>query len=217
MLSRHSSSQPIKTFSLNCGGSSFSDSDQHLFDAWVEAAKRRCVEEFHLSMNNYTLTAIIFSSETLVVMKLEELKIAGDNLHVDLPSLKILHLKFVGFENRSVLKKLLNACPVLEDLNTFLIVYLKDDKNNTTEGFKPLSKCVRADIDSSHVPFDVFYNVKCLHIMNTERDQMYHIEDIFKGIPVFQNLILLSLCLLFNDFYLGWDGIVKLLRHCPKL
>jgi hypothetical protein len=96
---------------------------------------------------------------------------------------------------------------------------MKDDKNNTTEGFKvkPLSKLVRADINSSHVPFDVFYNVKCLHIMNTERDQMYHIEDIFKGIPVFQNLILLSLCLLFNYFYLGWDGIVKLLRHCPKL
>jgi len=28
-----------------------------------------------------------------------------DNLHVDLPSLKILHLEFVRFENRSVLKK----------------------------------------------------------------------------------------------------------------
>jgi len=99
---------------------------------------------------------------------------------------------------------------------------MKGDENNTAEGFKPLSKLVRADINSSNVPCDVFYNVEFLHIRDynypsPERDQMYHIEDIFKGTPVFQNLIHLRLCLLFTDIYLGWDGIVKLLRHCPKL
>ncbi|CAJ2652262.1 unnamed protein product [Trifolium pratense] len=40
-------------------------------------------------------------------------------------------------------------------------------------------------------------------------------DDFFKRIPVFQNLIHVEL--FFAAFFHGWDGIVDFLQHCPKL
>jgi len=63
-------------------------------------------------------------------------------------------------------------------------------KNSEAEEFKSLflSKLVRADISSIDVPFNVVSNVKFLRLIR-EPSMHMNVEDIFKVIPVFKNLI----------------------------
>jgi len=68
--------------------------------------------EFHLAVFNYTMKPIIFTSKTLVVLKLEWLKVESGKLCFDLPSLKTLFLKHVDFEYQNHFIKLLSACPI---------------------------------------------------------------------------------------------------------
>ncbi|AES97686.1 F-box/RNI/FBD-like domain protein [Medicago truncatula] len=92
---------------------------QKSLHAWVEAAKQRYVEEFNLIAHYTRLNPIIFTSQTLFVLKLEWLHVENYNFYVDLPSLKILGLKYVCCENQNDFIKLLNACPILQDLHIF--------------------------------------------------------------------------------------------------
>lgn len=81
--------QPIKTFRLTCrrgySYTLFIHGDHCIFNTWVEAAKRRCVEDFHLTINYSILTPNIFTFQTLVVLKLERVRVASDRFCVDLP------------------------------------------------------------------------------------------------------------------------------------
>jgi hypothetical protein len=160
------------------------------------------------------LNPTIFTSNTLVVLKLRLLRVETENLCVDLPSLKTLELKHVCFEFQDDIKKLLNASPNLQDLHTSYPIYLRREKNE----FKSLilSKLVRADINSTDVPFDAISNVEFLRLLMAQ-DPISHrnIENFFERIPVFQNLIRVELW--FAGFFHGWDGIVDFLQHCPKL
>ncbi|AES97664.1 putative F-box domain, FBD domain, leucine-rich repeat domain, L domain-containing protein [Medicago truncatula] len=205
MLSPSATNQPIKTFHFIL--SRGYEVDRQSFDAWVEAAKHRQVEKFHLTLNDVTLSTTIFISKTLVDLKLERLKVETDNLCVDLPSLKTLHLGHVSFHNRNDFMKLLNACPILLDLVTSLSTYTRHDTHNEGDEVKSffLSKLVRAHIYSTDIPFNLISNVEYLCIVDSP----------FKGIPVFQNLIHIGLW--FNHFFHGWDGVVDLLKNCPKL
>ncbi|RHN56047.1 putative F-box domain, leucine-rich repeat domain, L domain-containing protein [Medicago truncatula] len=179
MLSPREPNHPIKTFYINCRFG-FCKNGSRIFSAWVEAANQRSVEEFHLS-NSITLklNPTIFTSKTLVVLKLERLVVKAENLCVDLPSLKILSLKEICFTYNKDIMKLLNGCPVLEDLHTFGREYTRFVEDNAAEGFKPLSKLVRADISSYDVPFHAIKNVEFLSI---------HVapENIFKTIHCFK-------------------------------
>ncbi|AES72808.1 putative F-box domain-containing protein [Medicago truncatula] len=90
MLSPRVSNQTIKTFSLNCCFllRKFNSPSPSNVSAWVEAAapKLRHVEKFVLILKySITLNPIILISRTLVILKLEQLKIQSDNLCVDLP------------------------------------------------------------------------------------------------------------------------------------
>jgi hypothetical protein len=207
MLCPHATNQPIKTFYLKL--SRFYEVEhQSFFYAWLEAAKQRRVEEFHLLLDNVTLKNLtIFTSRTLVVVKLESLKVEGENLCVNLPNLKTLHLREICFETRNNFMKLLKACPILQDLRTSFVTYTRHDENNNVEEFKSLflSKLVRACICSTDIQFNLISNVNSLLIMNIP----------LKGIPVFQNLIHIQLW--FIDFFYGWDGVVDFLKNCPKL
>jgi len=114
MLSPCVTNQHFKAFGLNC------DSRIHVvyrqsIEAWVEAAKQRYVEELHIFFTNITLNPTIFTSHTLVVLKLARLQLEAENLCVRLPSLKTLYLEFVCFEKQNDVVKLLNACPNLQD------------------------------------------------------------------------------------------------------
>ncbi|KAK2430428.1 F-box/FBD/LRR-repeat protein [Trifolium repens] len=84
MLSPHVTNQSLKTFRLKfrCEPS---DSD---FYAWIEAAKRRRIEELQLESKYFysTLNPTFLISQTLVVLKLESrispaLSQASDSLH----------------------------------------------------------------------------------------------------------------------------------------
>jgi len=190
MLSPHATNQPIKKFHLKLYR--FYEVDHQSFYAWVEAAKQRCVEEFLL--DNVTLKNLtIFTSRTLVVVKLESLKVEGENLCVDLPNLKTLRLRCVCFETQNNFIKILKACPILHDLHASFLRYTRHDENNKLEGINSLflSKLVRAYICSTNTPFNLISNVE------------------------FRNLIHIRLW--FFDFFRGWSGVVDLLKNCPKL
>ena len=206
VLSPSAINKSINTFSLTFISRSY-DVDNQRFHAWVEAAKQRHVKEFHLFMNNVTLNPTIFTSQTLVVLKLERLKVEAETLIVDFPSLKTLHLRFVRFQNKNDFMKLLNACPILEDLHTSHPRYVE---NNEVEEFKTLflSKLVRADIGPIDVPFNAISKVEFLRID-------YEQKATLTSIPVFRNLIHIEL--LFYHFFLGWDSVIELLQLCPKL
>ncbi|MCI30551.1 F-box/LRR-repeat protein, partial [Trifolium medium] len=53
----------LKTFSFKCRFW-FNDDNRRSFDAWLEAAKRRRIEEFHILLNNVTMNSNIFISQT---------------------------------------------------------------------------------------------------------------------------------------------------------
>lgn len=119
MLSPCARNQPIKIFGLKCRPRIYDVNLQKSLHAWVEAAKQRYVEEFNLIAHYTRLNPIIFTSQTLFVLKLEWLHVENYNFYVDLPSLKILGLKYVCCENQNDFIKLLNACPILQDLHIF--------------------------------------------------------------------------------------------------
>jgi hypothetical protein len=217
MLSPHVTNQFIlKTFCLKCR---FRNSDAD-FNSWIEAAKQRRIEEFHFILNNVTLNhPTFFISQTLVVLKLERLLLKYEIFCADLPLLKTLHLKRVRFEYQNDIIKLLNASPNLEDL---LASYVTSEKNIEAEEVKSLflSKLVRADIRANirsiHVPFNAIYNFEYLRLLRIQTSSFeMNTEEIFKRIPLFQNLIHAELW--FYGFFHGWEGIVEFLRHCPKL
>ncbi|KEH15322.1 F-box/RNI/FBD-like domain protein [Medicago truncatula] len=58
------------------------------------------------------------------------------------------------------------------------------------------------------VPCNVVSNVEFLCIADAQKANL-------TSIPVFPNLIHIKLW--FYDFFHGWDGILQLLQHCPKL
>lgn len=212
-LSPRVANQPIKVFGLNCD-SRIHDVYRQSIEVWVEAAKQCYVEELHMFFTNIniTLNPTIFTSHTLAVLKLERLQLEAENLCVHLPSLKTLYLEFVRFEKQNDVMKLLNVCPNLQDLHISHPIYMRHNENSEAEEFKSLflSKLVRADIGSIDVPFNVVSNVKFLRLTREPSMQM-NVEDIFKVIPVFKNLIEIEL------WFYGWDGAVELLQHCPKL
>ncbi|GAU44402.1 hypothetical protein TSUD_246280 [Trifolium subterraneum] len=104
------------------------------------------VGTFHNNM--IPLWPNIFVFPTLVVLKLTKLNVI-DNISVDLPSLKTLHLILVYFKNKDNFNKLLNGCPILEDLQTHIFYveqfhYIEEQVEGVW--LKTLSKLVRANI-----------------------------------------------------------------------
>jgi hypothetical protein len=111
------------------------------------------------------LQIVIFVFPTLVILKLNRLSVFG-NISVDLPSLKTLHLSEVYFKNKDNLNKLLNGCPILQDLHIDHIYYVGIEYYIEAEiKLKFFSKLMRANIDASHdVPFTAIYNVHFLQL-----------------------------------------------------
>jgi hypothetical protein len=198
MLSPLSANTALKKFSLDCDY--YLGYDNHI-RLWLEAAKQRRVEEFHLSfgLDSIRVNANIFISQTLVVLKLEKLRITSDTSCVHLPSLKTLHLKLVSFDNQNECINFLSACPNLKDLH----VEVSCTRHYGNYALREWT------IDYM---FDVVKNVQFLSIACNPGNQ----QCSFKNIPVFQNLIHIELwfrcCLC-----LYWDDVAELLRHCPKL
>ncbi|XP_039682825.1 putative F-box/LRR-repeat protein At5g41840 [Medicago truncatula] len=213
MFSPLSTNQPLKSFRLNCLSGRNDKRDCDIFNAWLEAAKQRHVEELHLNLYFQTLNPIIFISQTLVHLKLEFIQLAIDTSCVDLPSLKTLHLKSVHFTNRNDYINFLSACPILEDLHAKSI-YIQNANIAQEEGFKSLTfpRLVRVNINSTGDPFYGIDNVDLLFTVSGSIAQ----DTIFKVIPLFPNLVHIELVFCRRSLHC-WDGVLQLLRHCPKL
>jgi len=188
--------------------------DCHVFNTWLEAANQRRVEELHLNMFCHLLNPIILSFRTLVVLKLERLYFGYDSSCVDLPLLKTLDLNYVYFQYGNSYINFISACPNLEDLHTRQIctktIHTRDVNNAPEEKSKSLilSRLVRACVDSMDDLFNGIDNVKFLQLF-------IYCKASFKVIPVLPNLIHINL--LFDGLLYGWDNVVKLLCHSPKL
>jgi len=124
MLSPLSTNQRLKKFRLsyfigfiksleNCKG----DCHLEVFKACLEAAKRRGVEDLHLSLSYHTFKPTIFISQTVVVLRHVMLYIASDTSSVDLPSLKALDLRYVFLKNRNDYLNFLSGCRIIQDLH----------------------------------------------------------------------------------------------------
>lgn len=106
------------------------------------------------------LPTSVVNCKTLVVLKLQYL-IIKNGPSVDLPSLKILHLKDIEFSEHRKFGELLFRCPNLEDL----VARNLNFKSFEVEGWLyTLPKLVRADIGKVDVPLVLVSNVKFLRI-----------------------------------------------------
>ncbi|CAJ2652675.1 unnamed protein product [Trifolium pratense] len=199
--------QLIKTFHLNC-----SSIHPNSFNLWIKTAKLHPLEYLHListfNNNGITLWPSIFIFPSLVVLKLTKLKVV-DNISVDLPSLKTLHLIHVVFKNKDNFNKLLNECPILEDLQTYDVYYIEEQGEGVR--LKTLPKLMRANIDTYDVPIKAIHNVHFLKIKMTGMSLQPKIHSYCRDFLVLQNLIHLELC------YYNMDDVVKVLQNCPKL
>jgi len=195
MLSPLSTNQPIKKFCFKCQFRYHQKNIKLNVAKWLEAAIKRHVEEIHLTLPSHTFKPDHFVSQTLVVLKLESVYVAKDTSCVHLPSLKTLSLTSVSFENQNDYINFLYACPILEDWHAEPIYFMeRDEKNASKEGLKflTLPKLVRASIRIIDGLFNFINNVKFLNLIS--------IKLMFPSYP-----------------YICWDGVVQLLRHCPKL
>ncbi|KAK8643917.1 hypothetical protein V6N13_013194 [Hibiscus sabdariffa] len=95
--------------------------DSHVL-GWISAPLWRGVKEIDLVFGRWSSyfpmlpTALLFTSMTLVRLKLEFPYVMVVPIHVCLPCLKTLVLQLIKFEDDGSVKRLLSSCPVLEDL-----------------------------------------------------------------------------------------------------
>ncbi|KAK8643908.1 hypothetical protein V6N13_013185 [Hibiscus sabdariffa] len=96
--------------------------DSHVC-GWISAPLWRGVKEIDLDFGRwpsyFTMlpTAMLFTSKTLVRLKLKFPDVMVVPIHVCLPCLKTLVLESVEFEDGGSVERLLSSCPVLEDLS----------------------------------------------------------------------------------------------------
>jgi len=104
------------------------------------------------------LPSAVFSCKTLVVLKLSTISLKNISL-VDLPLLKILHLKST-FKCED-LQRFLSGCPNVEDLEVGSGLTQRSAAN-TAEKFKKLPKLIRANLHTHLVSLEFVKNVEVL-------------------------------------------------------
>ncbi|KAM7472587.1 hypothetical protein LguiA_010770 [Lonicera macranthoides] len=112
----------MRKFRLKCKCVA-SHGNLHIND-WISTAIDRGVEELDIKINSFyspvlkdLLPLTLFNCNTLAVLKLDgRFKLNLSTPSVGLPSLKILHLHRVKYEDEECVRKLFRSCPVLEDL-----------------------------------------------------------------------------------------------------
>ncbi|XP_057436336.1 putative FBD-associated F-box protein At5g56440 [Lotus japonicus] len=213
LLSPRVHHHPIETLSIVCHSKLCKDRSRFNTDEWIEAAKRRRIKNLQLSTwTSYLhLRPSVFTSQTLVVLKLIDIVMDHGVGSIDLPSLTTLHLIHILFRQRDDVKKILNGCPIVEDLT---VLPPNFEVGYTTEGFKTLPKVVKAHINVFEVPFNAIPNVEFLHIKMERGEEAKYINSCFRKMPVFRNLINLQLTYV---RFPGWVGVMEVLPYCPKL
>ncbi|XP_045831574.1 putative FBD-associated F-box protein At3g50710 [Trifolium pratense] len=174
------------------------------FDRWIETIKRHPVENLQISFS-ILLPSSIFRFSTLVVLKLLKVTISVDNISVNLPSLKTLHLFLVYFKNRDNFNNVLNGCPILEDFKTDIY----NRSRGYTDNLKILSNLITTNIWTYILDVPICKAIQNVHFLILDINRFNHTD-----FPIFRNLIQLELSV---TNLKRLDDVVELLRHCPKL
>ncbi|ESW24028.1 hypothetical protein PHAVU_004G096100 [Phaseolus vulgaris] len=162
------------------------------------------LEHLHINLDWVVeLPSTVFTCKTLVVLEL--IMPPKKFSFVDLPLLKILHLRYVPSFECEDLQRFLSGCPNLEDLEVGSSLAEKS-ASNTAEKFHKLPKLIRANIHTDLVSLGFVKNVEVL-----VTDRIYK-EDL--GFD-FQNLLQLELTRL--ELSTKWFEVLESLKHCPKL
>ncbi|XP_068501353.1 F-box/FBD/LRR-repeat protein At5g22660-like [Phaseolus vulgaris] len=194
--------QPLHRLRFTC--SNFFDFDG--VDRCIETALRRSGRLEHLDINlewTVYLPFAVFFCQTLVVLKLA---IITPNFFpfVDLPLLKILHLKSARFFKCEDLQRFLSGCPNIEDLEVGSGLTRKPAANSAVK-FQKLPKLIRANIHTHLIPLEFVKNVEVL-----VTDRIYKDDLVFD----LHNLLQLEL----TRFNLKCSDILQqFLSGCPNL
>jgi hypothetical protein len=116
-----------------------------------------------------SLPTFVLTTKTLSVLKLKRVKLTlNENVVVDLPSLKLLHLKYVYFTDYQRIIKLLSACPILQEFKAKQLILKKLLRLNHSlpigRDVLSLSNLVRANVSSARIELDWLHNAHHLRI-----------------------------------------------------
>ncbi|XP_024634760.1 F-box/FBD/LRR-repeat protein At5g56420 [Medicago truncatula] len=157
-----------------------------------------------------TLPSLVLTNKTLTVLKLKRVTLNEEVPFVDLPSLKVLHLKSVSYTYSDYILKLLSVCPILEELEAKDVILTALCKViRTAREVLNLSNLVRANISKGSIEFDWLYNVSHLRIRETSPCYLH---------GMFHNLTHLELILDFCELAsFKWNWLMEQFQYFPKL
>ncbi|KAF1862911.1 hypothetical protein Lal_00009291 [Lupinus albus] len=209
---------PLKRFCLKLNGPIY-DADSFDISTWVNGAIQRRLEYLDLSLSlsldiNFPLGNIIHGSKTLVVLKLNKLKV--DNVFIDgFPCLKTMHLDNVVFKQHKHLMHLLSGCPNLEELHAIKPVtedgYTFNADNEDFE-FQSLHNLALVTLSMADcIPMECIPQVKFLSFK--EDFSFFQASPDYKFTCMFRNLSFLKFIV--KVYNMNW--FLQVLQHCPNL
>ncbi|XP_014522986.1 F-box/LRR-repeat protein At4g14103-like [Vigna radiata var. radiata] len=191
--------QPLHRFRLRCYPSmDITESIKTRIQTTLSGSCSVQILDLYIHPKDFFLPSMVFSFKTLVTLKLKFI-IVEDMSFVDLPLLKILHLKYVYSLVEIDLSQIISGCPNLEKLK------VSDLACEAKGKIIRLSKLVRASIDKLFLPLEIFKEVEVLKLNWIFQPNIYLNFD-------FNNLVQLQLTVA-----LDWLLVLKMLNHCSKL
>ncbi|KAK4268310.1 hypothetical protein QN277_024985 [Acacia crassicarpa] len=183
-------------------------------NVWVNALANYKLTylELHFRRQVIRLPSSLFVCNTVSILKLTGFGVVNLST-VDLPSLKVLHLKDVKFSNSECMSRLLSNCLHLEELVLKGSLISDEVSFQDRLSFYSWAKHIArfeqllfADVPAYIFPMNVFSNVQFMRL----REMLWYTRD---DIPTFHNLIHLQID---NFSCIDWS-IVRLLQGFPKL
>ncbi|XP_014499472.1 F-box protein At4g09920-like [Vigna radiata var. radiata] len=191
--------QPFHRFRLRCYPSM--DITKSIKTRIQTALRGSCsvqILDLYCHPKDFVIPSVVFSFKTLVTLKLKWLTVE-DMSFVDLPLLKILHLKYIFSLVEIDLSHIFSGCPNLEKLKVSNLACEAKAK------IIRLPKLVKASIYKLLLPLEIFKEVEVLKLDWIFQPNLYLNFD-------FHNLVQLQLTVA-----LDWLLVLKVLNHCPKL
>ncbi|GAU44400.1 hypothetical protein TSUD_246260 [Trifolium subterraneum] len=108
--------------------------------------------------------------------------------------------------------KLLNGCPILEDLQTR--IYYTEEQGEGVR-LNTLSKLMRANISTIDVPIKAIHNVHFLQLKMLGMPLEPKINSYYSDFLLLESLVQLELR--FYNMQYHWDDVVNVLLNCTKL
>ncbi|GAU49509.1 hypothetical protein TSUD_306620 [Trifolium subterraneum] len=161
------------------------------------------------------LPTFVLTTKTLSVLKLKTIEFKemsyDDDPGFDLPSLKILHLESVAFTYHKHFRKLLSACPILEELETkdLIVKRIAKELRINNSDVPSLSNLVRANISGGYIQLDWLYNV---HHLSIKLRWTYYLDGMFHNLTHMELIFDIRPSWMFE-----WEWLIKLLQNSPKL